>query len=101
MTEFTLTDAERRRSITIVIITVSIVAVTLGLTWPLLSLILEARGVSSTMIGLSSASQTAALLLVIPLAPWMIGLGFKVEVSRNEALQVLQGLRTHRPAVVP
>ena len=72
MTEFTLTDAERRRSITIVIVTVSIVAVTLGLTWPLLSLILESRGVSSTLIGLSSASQTAALLLVMPLAPWII-----------------------------
>ena len=72
MTEFSLTEAERRRSITVVIITVMIVAVTLGLTWPLLSLILEARGVSPSMIGLSSASQTLAVLFIMPLAPWLL-----------------------------
>ena len=82
MPEFTLTDAERRRSLTIVIVTVSIVAVTMGLTWPLLSLILESRGVSSTMIGLSSASQTAALLLVMPLAPWIIARYGTIRVIR-------------------
>ena len=69
MAEFTLTDAERRRSIIVVVATVSIVAVTLGLTWPLLSLILESRGVGATMIGLSSASQTLAILFIMPLAP--------------------------------
>ena len=72
MAAFTLTAAERRRSITVVIVTVSIVAVTLGLTWPLLSLILEARGVGATMIGLSSASQTLAVLFIMPLAPWIL-----------------------------
>lgn len=72
MTEFNLTDGQRRRSITVVIVTVSIVAVTLGLTWPLLSLILEARGVSTTLIGLSTASQTLAVLFIMPLAPWML-----------------------------
>jgi MFS family permease len=69
LAEFTLTDAERRRSIIVVIATVSIVAVTLGLTWPLLSLILESRGVGAAMIGLSSASQTLAILFIMPLAP--------------------------------
>lgn len=72
MTAFTLTDAARRRSITVVIFTVMIVAVTLGLTWPLLSLILEARGVSTGLIGLSSASQTLAVLLIMPLVPWIL-----------------------------
>ncbi len=72
MTTFTLTGAQRRRSIAVVVVTVSIVAVTLGLTWPLLSLILEARGVGATLIGLSSASQTLAVLLIMPLAPWML-----------------------------
>ena len=72
MAAFTLTAAERRRSITVVIVTVSIVDVTLGLTWPLLSLILEARGVGATMIGLSSASQTLAVLFIMPLAPWIL-----------------------------
>lgn len=72
MTKFTLTDAQRRRSIAVVIVTVSIVAVTLGLTWPLLSLILEARGVGATLIGLSSASQTLAIIFIMPLAPGIL-----------------------------
>lgn len=72
MTEFVLTPAQRKRSITVVVVTVSVVALTLGLTWPLLSLILEAQGVSAMLIGLSSASQTVAVLVVLPLAPWMM-----------------------------
>jgi MFS family permease len=72
MTEFALTPAQRKRSITIVVLTVSVVALTLGLTWPLLSLILEAQGVSRMLIGLSSASQTVAVLAVLPMAPWMM-----------------------------
>ena len=72
MTEFVLTPAQRKRSITVVVVTVSVVALTLGLTWPLLSLILESQGVSAMLIGLSSASQTVAVLVVLPLAPWMM-----------------------------
>ncbi|MEE2981264.1 MAG: MFS transporter [Pseudomonadota bacterium] len=72
MTEFVLTPAQRKRSITVVVVTVSVVALTLGLTWPLLSLILEAQGVSAMLIGLSSASQTVAVLVVLPLVPWMM-----------------------------
>ena len=72
MSDFTLTDARRRRSIILVIVTVSIVAVTLGLTWPLLSLILESRGVGAGLIGLSSASQTLAVLFIMPLAPGIL-----------------------------
>ena len=37
-----------------------------------MSLILEARGVGATMIGLSSASQTLAVLFIMPLAPWIL-----------------------------
>ena len=72
MTELVLTAAQRTRSITIVVVTVSVVAMTLGLTWPLLSLILESLGVSAMMIGLSSASQTIAVFAVLPLAPWLM-----------------------------
>ena len=38
MSELVLSAAQRRRSIAVVIATVSVVAVTLGLTWPLLAL---------------------------------------------------------------
>jgi MFS family permease len=67
-----LSPRERRRSIAIVILATSVVAVTLGLTWPLLPLILEAQGVSRSMIGLSSAGQLLAIVIVIPLAPWLL-----------------------------
>ncbi|MEE8275398.1 MAG: MFS transporter [Alphaproteobacteria bacterium] len=67
-----LSPRERRRSIAIVILSTSVVAVTLGLTWPLLSLMLEAQGVSRTLIGLSSASQLLAIVVVMPLTPWLL-----------------------------
>ena len=72
MTELVLTAAQRTRSITVVVVTVSVVAMTFGLTWPLLSLILESLGVSAMMIGLSSVSQTIAVFAVLPLAPWLM-----------------------------
>ena len=72
MTEFVLTPAQRKRSITVVVVTVSVVALTLGLTWPLLSLILESQGVSAMLIVLSSASQTVAVLVVLSLSPLMM-----------------------------
>lgn len=72
MTELVLTAVQRTRSITVVVVTVSVVAMTLGLTWPLLSLILASQGVSAMMIGLSSASQTIAVFAVLPLVPWLM-----------------------------
>ena len=72
MSEIVLSAAERRRSIAVVVATVSVVAVTFGLTWPLLSLILESQGVSPGLIGLSSACQTLAVIIVLPVAPWLM-----------------------------
>lgn len=72
MTEFVLTPAQRKRSLTVVVLTISVVSLTLGLTWPLLSLILESQGESAILIGLSTASQTVAVFAVLPLAPWMM-----------------------------
>jgi MFS family permease len=48
------------------------VGTTMGLTWPLLSLILHHQGVESALIGLSSASQSLAVLVVSPFAPRVI-----------------------------
>ena len=71
-TGFALGPAARRRSLFVVISAGAVVAVTIGLTWPLLSLILEAQGVDDGLIGLSAASQTFAIIVVIPLAPRLI-----------------------------
>lgn len=44
----------------------------MGLTWPLLSLILDSRGFSSGLIGLSAASQSLSIFAVAPLAPRIV-----------------------------
>jgi MFS family permease len=72
VTGFALSPAARRRSLFVVISAAAVVAVTMGLTWPLLSLILEARGVDDGLIGLSAASQTFAIIVVMPFAPRLI-----------------------------
>ena len=72
MSELVLSAAQRRRSIAVVIATISVAAMTLGLTWPLLALILKSQGVSTGLIGLSSACQTLAVLVVLPAAPWIM-----------------------------
>lgn len=72
MTEIALTPGERRRSLAIAIACTSVVGTTMGLTWPLLALILDAQGVDSTLIGLSSASQSLAILAIAPIATRLI-----------------------------
>src|SRR5258707_15222831 len=51
---------------------ISAVGTTMGLTWPLLSLILDRSGVSSGLIGLSAASQSMSIFAVAPLAPRIV-----------------------------
>ena len=41
-----------------------------GMTYPLLSLILESRGVSSDMIGINSAMMPLGILLISPSIPY-------------------------------
>jgi MFS family permease len=53
-------------------ICISAVGTTMGLTWPLLSLILDSRRISSGLIGLSAASQSMAIFAVAPLAPRIV-----------------------------
>lgn len=73
MTELSFTTSQLRRSMTVAMICTSVVGTTMGLTWPLLALILDNRQVSSSLIGLSSASQSLAVLAVAPFAPRVIG----------------------------
>jgi len=56
-------------AITAVIACISVFTITLGLTYPLLSLILEARGVGEGLIGLSAAMTPLGLVLSAPLVP--------------------------------
>lgn len=60
---------ERRRGLVAAIACVSVAGIAMGLTYPLLSLILEARGTSRTLIGLNAAMPALAMLIFSPLIP--------------------------------
>src|SRR5260370_3077196 len=65
-------SSAQRRNLAAAIICTSTVGTTMGLTWPVLSLILHHRGIDSAVIGLSAASQSLAVLVVSPFAPHVI-----------------------------
>jgi MFS family permease len=65
-------SSAQRRNLAAAIICTSTVGTTMGLTWPLLALILDHQGIDSALIGLSAASQSLAVLVVSPLAPSLI-----------------------------
>ena len=54
------------RAVAAVIACLSVFDVTLGLTYPLLSLILEARGISATWVGANAAMTPLGLVLTAP-----------------------------------
>jgi MFS family permease len=68
----TITASERRLSLAAAICCTAVAGIAMGLTWPLLALILKHQGVTSSMIGLSSATQSLAVFLVAPAAPRLI-----------------------------
>ena len=72
MTDTALNIAERRRSLFAVIASMTVVSVIYGLSVPLLALVLERQGVDSTMIGINTAVQPLATLLIAPIAPRVI-----------------------------
>ncbi len=83
-----LGPAQRRRSLAAIIACISIYGVVLGLTSPLLSLILEARGVDSTIIGLNAATPALAMLLVSPFTPAIIrAVGFRLAILASLAVE--------------
>ena len=61
--------AHRRRSLAGVIAAMAVVNLVYGITFPLMALVLDGQGVSKTLIGLSTMSQAAAILLMAPIAP--------------------------------
>ena len=52
-----------------VIATVAVFSITLGLSYPLLTLILESRGISPLMIGLNAAMSPLGIILSAPIIP--------------------------------
>jgi MFS family permease len=62
----------RKRSLAAVIASMVIVNLVYGLTLPLLSIVLDAQGISKTVIGLSIVAQASAGVLLAPLMPRLI-----------------------------
>lgn len=76
-----------KASLATIISMISVVGLTLGLTLPLLAIILERRGVSAAMIGLNTAVQALGLLVVTPFVPRLLrALGTKRFLVTNLAI---------------
>jgi MFS family permease len=66
------TTINSRRSLAAAIGCAAVAGVASGLTWPILAIILDRQGHNGTLIALSSASQSIAVFVVLPLAPWLL-----------------------------
>ena len=67
-----LDERTRRWSIFACIVSTMTVSITLGLSWPLLAIVLDRQGVPPWLNGLSASAQTIAVIAVVPLAPKLI-----------------------------
>ncbi|MDA0952034.1 MAG: MFS transporter, partial [Proteobacteria bacterium] len=64
--------AVRWRGLLAVIGSMTMMAMFYGYTGPLLSIVLEANGVSGSLIGANAAVQMAAVFIILPCMPWLI-----------------------------
>lgn len=62
----------RRRALAAIIASISAVGLALGLTLPLISLVLERQGYDSSLIGLVGAMPAVGILIGAPLTPWLV-----------------------------
>jgi len=62
----------RQRSLAAVIAAMAVVNLIYGITFPLLALVLDAQGISKSLIGLSTIVQAAAVLAIAPFAPALL-----------------------------
>jgi len=69
---FDSTLSDRNRSLAAVIASMVVVNLVYGLTLPLLSLVLDAQGISKTIIGTSIVAQASAGIVIAPLVPRLI-----------------------------
>ncbi len=68
----TLTRHQRKRSLVGVIAAMAVVNLVYGITFPLLALVLDAQGVSKTLIGLNTIAQALAVMFIAPWAPSLL-----------------------------
>jgi MFS family permease len=66
---FDSTLSDRNRSLIAVIASMVVVNLVYGLTLPLLSLVLDAQGISKTVIGISIVAQASAGVVIAPFVP--------------------------------
>ena len=67
-----LTDAQRRRGLAVVMFSAITVGLTLGMTIPLIALSMTAAGAGAALVGVNAAMPAIAVLLTAPLAPRLI-----------------------------
>src|SRR5690554_2461904 len=71
-TDRPLTAAERRRSLAAVIACISVVGMGLGVSIPLLALLMERNGVPTSLIGLNTAMPALATFILTPFIPTLL-----------------------------
>ncbi len=77
----------RWRSLLVVLISSTVTGATLSFSFPLLSLVLERQQVSADMIGLSAASNSAAIFLMAPWLPQLINrLGYIRSIALGQTI---------------
>lgn len=67
-----LTPAQRRRGLVAVLASLLAAGLTFGTSIPLLALLLERQGVSTTLIGLNSSMPLLATILMSTATPWIV-----------------------------
>jgi len=64
------TEPGRRRGLVAAISCIAVFGAGMGFSMPLLALILETRGVNSSLIGLNAAMTFLGVILAAPAVPW-------------------------------
>lgn len=67
-----LSPAARRRGVIGAMTCIAVFAFTIGLTLPLISLILDRDGWDATTVGLNAATYAIAMVAISPVAPWLV-----------------------------
>ena len=67
--EVGLSASMRRRGLTAVVASMAVTSLVYGVSFPLLSLVLDRHGVNASLIGLNTAVQSFSAFVVAPLAP--------------------------------
>jgi MFS family permease len=78
-----ISRSDRQRSLFGVIAAMAVVNLVYGITFPLFALVLDAQGVSKTLIGLNTMVQALAVVVLAPVAPRLMG--------RFQPAKIMQG----------